>query len=271
MELNICTEPSQTGYEIPSPKNRCDIMIAIPDSQSCILWVANNKICFRGHGHADVVQLDVNTTLDNTSAIFLGHVMYDNNLRKIIIHDIINTTDSYECRLHTITHMLAHNICANNTTDTIYIAAISSTKNPFKLSDVAYPVKYIQYRYMDANKPSTPYNLPIGRFCANSINRHSSIFVIKPDLVPDIYHVFKSNSRIGYAHIPDYTTSFMMNKLFRNVRETINIDLIEESDNEEDFENPNIFKYVNINKSIKMHCEYDIFFKRWKPIKQVSI
>ena len=42
---------------------------------------------------------------------------------------------------------------------------------------------------------------------------------------------------IGLAHIPDYNTSVMMNKLFRNIKENDNLDAIEESDDEADFEN----------------------------------
>jgi superfamily II DNA/RNA helicase len=37
------------------------------------------------------------------------------------------------------------------------------------------------------------------------------------------------------AFIPDYSTSVMMNKLFRNIKENQNLDALEESDDEEEF------------------------------------
>ena len=37
------------------------------------------------------------------------------------------------------------------------------------------------------------------------------------------------------ACIPNYKTSMMMNALFRNIKENRNLDLLEESDDEEEF------------------------------------
>ena len=68
------------------------------------------------------------------------------------------------------------------------------------------------------------------------------------------------------AYIPDYKTSVMMNTLFRNIKENKNLDSLEESDDEEDFENTNIDKYVFLTKSINMICSYNTRFNKWKPI-----
>jgi hypothetical protein len=58
-----------------------------------------------------------------------------------------------------------------------------------------------------------------------------------------------------------------MNKIFRNIKENLNLDLLEESDNEEDFENINPNKYVNLNISKSFECIYNYKFKKWIPIK----
>ena len=58
-----------------------------------------------------------------------------------------------------------------------------------------------------------------------------------------------------------------MNSLFRNVRENDNLDYIEESDDEEMFENISLDKYVDLNKKIKMKCIYVHKMKMWKPIE----
>ena len=59
----------------------------------------------------------------------------------------------------------------------------------------------------------------------------------------------------------------MMNKLFRTIKENIDLDALEESDEEEEFENPNIDKFVQLDKSYKMVCNFNNKFKKWIPIK----
>jgi hypothetical protein len=72
------------------------------------------------------------------------------------------------------------------------------------------------------------------------------------------------------AYVPDYKTSVMMNKLFRNIKENENLDLLEESDDEEEFENENIDRFVDINKSMLMICKFNHKFKKWYPIKEYT-
>ena len=47
----------------------------------------------------------------------------------------------------------------------------------------------------------------------------------------------------------------------------INLDTLEESDDEEEFQNENIDKFVYLDKSYKMICNYNNKFKKWTPIK----
>ena len=55
------------------------------------------------------------------------------------------------------------------------------------------------------------------------------------------------------AFIPDYKTSVFMNKLFRIIKENDNLDKLEESDDEEEFENTKTDKFVYLNKSFKIY------------------
>ena len=57
-----------------------------------------------------------------------------------------------------------------------------------------------------------------------------------------------------------------MNKLFRNIKENDNLDALEESDDEDEFEDPRIDKFVYLDRSFKMNCEYNYKFKKWVPI-----
>ena len=58
----------------------------------------------------------------------------------------------------------------------------------------------------------------------------------------------------------------MMNKLFRNIKENANLDSIEESDDEEEFQDSREDKYVYLDRSFKIKCEYNHKFKRWIPV-----
>jgi hypothetical protein len=100
------------------------------------------------------------------------------------------------------------------------------------------------------------------------------IFKVKADIQNDIYHLYcmENNKEIFYnvAYIPDYKTSVMMNKLFRNIKENDNLDLLEESDDEEEFQNENIDRFVDINKLHLMICKFNHKFKKWYPVKDFS-
>ena len=98
-----------------------------------------------------------------------------------------------------------------------------------------------------------------------------TIFTVKADIQSDIYHLFafgKQNKKEYYdvAYIPNYDISVKMNSIFRTVKENINIDNIEESDDEDDFQNIDPFKYVNTNIEVPMYFQYNKRFKKWIPL-----
>ena len=98
------------------------------------------------------------------------------------------------------------------------------------------------------------------------------VFLVSPDLCDDIYHlnclnIGLNNERHGVAHIPTCESSSMMNKLFRIIKENFNLDALEESDDEEEFENVNVDKFVHLDKTHKMICQFNHKFKKWCPIK----
>jgi hypothetical protein len=62
----------------------------------------------------------------------------------------------------------------------------------------------------------------------------------------------------------------MMNRLFRTIRENENLDAIEESDDEDDFQNVTEDKYVNLQKTLLMECQFHPKFKRWVPMRVMN-
>jgi hypothetical protein len=101
------------------------------------------------------------------------------------------------------------------------------------------------------------------------------IFLIKAEISDDIYTLYYKNDNNKLESyktvlIPNYETSLMMNSLFRNIKENVNLDAIEESDDDEDFENTDIDQYVDLNKGFKFECVYKQNFNSWVPIKNVE-
>jgi hypothetical protein len=113
---------------------------------------------------------------------------------------------------------------------------------------------------------------PQERILVKQSVKRECVFLIKPDIQTDIYYLYCLDQNLkeeqhSIAHIPDYNTSVMMNKLFRIIKENNNLDALEESDDEEEFENVDITKFVHLDKSYKMVCQFNHKFKKWTPIK----
>ena len=108
----------------------------------------------------------------------------------------------------------------------------------------------------------------------NIENNKRVIFSITPDIKNDIYNlnIYGPNGIVfyQYAYIPDYKTSVMMNNHFRIIKENTNLDLLEESDDEEEFENITPDKFVYLEKSLNFECIYNKKFKKWIPVKKTN-
>ena len=106
----------------------------------------------------------------------------------------------------------------------------------------------------------------------NNNNNKEAILKVRASIEDDIYNLYcleadkVTEKWIGIAMISTYKTSTMMNKLFRKIRENDNLDFLEESEDEEDFENTDINKYVDLEKSLLMKCVYVKRFKKWQPL-----
>jgi hypothetical protein len=105
--------------------------------------------------------------------------------------------------------------------------------------------------------------------------KQTTVFKIMADIQFDIYRLFaygpqKKEIYYNVAYISNYKTSVMMNRLFRKIKENENLDAVEESEDEEDFENIDIEKYVDTQKSLLMECRFHMKFKKWVPIKVVD-
>lgn len=150
-----------------------------------------------------------------------------------------------------------------------------------------YKVKYLKYRWFETKKimcaeyykPNTRVSdtvklnessVKLREPLATSRQLSNAVFKVTADIQSDIYNLFISKDGkeefYDYAFIPDYETSVLMNKLFRNIKENGNLDALEESDDEDEFENDSADKYVYLDRSYKINCKYNYKFKKWMPI-----
>tara|TARA_B110000046_G_scaffold42882_1_gene47659 strand:+ start:1245 stop:2207 length:963 start_codon:yes stop_codon:yes gene_type:complete len=194
-------------------------------------------------------------TLFSTEDIFY---LKGNNLTKCNLYEKLNYLDD----------LFKHNIKRhfyNKNNIIIGLPIMKSSRKDLidELEKVNYAIYAIQLRYYKGND-----------YFLNEryINQtYKKIFMVKANITDDIYSLYvldtKTQSPVlqGTAIIPDYKTSVMMNKLFRHIKENYNLDLLEESDDEEEFENISSTKYIK-NTEYIMECVYISQYKRWKPV-----
>lgn len=142
-----------------------------------------------------------------------------------------------------------------------------SIKEAFKIcNDIKYDVQYIELMDLKLNK--------IGSLLYKSNKVNEVIFKVKASIEQDIYELHCQGKNFSefynYAYIPDYKTSVLMNSIFRKIKENSDLDLLEMSEDEEDFENINRDKFVNLKKIVYMKCIYNKKFRKWQPIEIVN-
>lgn len=94
------------------------------------------------------------------------------------------------------------------------------------------------------------------------------VFEVMAGEQPDVYLLYGENGEFCcFAGVPDFQTSKKLNSLFRNIKENEDLDKLEESDDDEEFEDARPNKYVDLQKKHTMLCKYSKYTKRWEPIE----
>ena len=100
------------------------------------------------------------------------------------------------------------------------------------------------------------------------IHKQKTLFLVSADIAYDIYYLHVQQGVLfQHAFIPNLKTSMMMNKIFRRIAENDCLDKVEESEDEEEFENIRCDKYVDLEKKVLMECVFHPKFKKWVPVK----
>lgn len=271
-----------------------DALIAIPKGPKCFFWIIkyngmnisvflilNNQ---REIKDAFYFYLDnkISTPLTNdVGTIFYGTLFYTNiskcfTIENIFYHCGKNITNlSWGEKLSTIELLLSNNLqkyCDPKVIIGLPIITdnIDYLKNG--ISNSFYNIYKIEYRkFNDINKSICT---KLNQICENYTSQLTNdVFIVKPTLQNDIYELYdkyKVNKFIDIAHIPDYKTSVMMNSIFRKIKENENLDALEESDDEEEFQNDDEEQYVSLDTSYKMKCIFNHKFQKWQPVEIVT-
>ena len=98
-----------------------------------------------------------------------------------------------------------------------------------------------------------------------------AVLVCKALEAQDSYALFARAERgelvsAGHAAVNTIATSVLLNGIFRRIKENSNLDLLEESDSDDEFECVAPDKYVDLNKSVVMMCSFNSMQAAWAPV-----
>lgn len=282
--------PLELSYEnIIHKKVHSDIYLLIPNGIRALAWITyykNTNLCL-------ILQLDKNNIIKKIESTLLcfdkslsyGTLIYGtyfniNQQKCFTCEDILYYKNVFVHNLNFIKRLnLLKNIFKNEINQNCYtnkftlfaLPIISNNYNDIinSIPDINYNIKGIKFINFYSKKD-------IGIQLIKQKRNVECVFLIKPQIKFDIYDIYcwdhKENAieNYGIASIPNYKTSVMMNNLYRKIKENKNLDLLEESDSEEEFENNNIDKFVHLNKSFYFKCVFLKKFRKWKPIECVE-
>jgi hypothetical protein len=249
-----------------------------PVGTPSLLWINSSGsflIQYNNKNNIEKKNISYNSSL-STNTIFYGIHFLFKNISFFAIEDILyykGKNITYHCfsqKLNLINNILDKEIQqqpTSNPNDIILGLPIITSHDKLNIKmieKIPYKIKYIQFRNLQKNNGNHRFQLPLQKY----INLYNpiieKIFMVNPDIQNDIYHLYIDDKYIDVAFIPDYKTSVFMNKIFRNIKENDNLDLLEESDNEEEEE------VVYLDRKYKMNCKYNKKFNKWIPISLVD-
>lgn len=239
----------------------------------------------------------------DTLPVFLAEDIYQfqgNNLANLCFGDRVGFLRDFAMQHHSSTYRDTQMRIA---LPIMWFVDVASPEIPPDLAKrAAYSIHHIQYRAIDRVAPyinvtipkrgvlSTPTPTtssdiaqkisatsilkPVPRFdYSKPAYRYSAVFNVTADPQLDLYHLYAYGGSAGgavycgLAGIQSFKTSIFMNGVFRRIRENSNLDLAEESDDDADFENTDLNKYVDLDAVVPLECVFNQKHKKWVPVR----
>tara|TARA_B110000444_G_scaffold70540_1_gene66291 strand:+ start:161 stop:1102 length:942 start_codon:yes stop_codon:yes gene_type:complete len=278
----------ELSYEKKSHKKvQSDICLTIPKGKKYFAWFKTykrNNLCFlleidRRYNSIENIMVNV-CCFDSSLCSGKGTILYG-TIFYIAKKKFFNIENIYYSRGYSLIHFNQnkklreiYEVMDKNIKQVTYLKNSINfgvpiiKKNSYELKKILpslpYEIYCIQHRLLNNNKPFLNEHVRIE-------HKIYKTFLIKATIIDDIYELYFKNGekleKYKLACIPNYKISVMMNSLFRTIKENKNLDLLEESDDEEEFENMAIDKFVNLEKEIKMKCVFMKKFDSWQPIE----
>lgn len=218
--------------------------------------------------------IDFDKTLLYNNVVIYGYYFKKNNKDYFILDCVINYNNynkylqdneySNDIIYRLSLYKLVLDNIKNSINNYIYLPYISNDINA--IYNNMYNVEYQPYSISVYKN-----NGYLGNYILQNNNFVNKVtFLTRANIQPDSYDIYVLDRdklvKYDYAHIDTFKTSIFMNSLFRKIKENSNLDLLETSDSEDDFENINNDKYVDLQKSINIEYKYNKIFKKWIPV-----
>jgi hypothetical protein len=178
------------------------------------------------------------------------------------------TKNTWGHKLYMLKDVFVSGLFNNHDNIMVGLPYISYSKKHFQSSLKTCPYEIEKYVYRNFHQS----NISFYSACEKEKEKEKTTmkrFRIKASPLYDIYHLYEMDD-IHCRHkdpmtlnIPNYKTSVKMNTLFRNIKENTNLDLLEESDDEEEFQGINNSAFTDVDKVVEMECYYDEGKNKW--------
>lgn len=278
----------ELSYGAPLHKKvHCDVYQILPKGKKCIMWYTyddKENVCYMlSFGKSGSINniSKIITSFSNelcygSGTIVSGVVLSLNNTTCFTVLDIHyykgqNITNSKYCHKY----KFITNFMSNEINNDIFLKEQVLVASPVLVATFKDAIQYaatLPYDIYGIGCIQLSSNKSKGVIQYTDRSEPVAYFRVKAQIRCDIYslHVADEKKTHGVGAITDYKTSVMMNSLFRNIKENRNLDLLEESDDEKEFENISEDKYVDLKKSYIMKCVFVPRFRKWKPVEIVN-
>ena len=286
--LNIYNKPpnnelynSLAKYYVLKPKGRKSYVwfTYYKKNLLALLIIMNNKDIADSSNEFYDLEVEFDNTLCYNNVLLYGYYFKYNHKSQIANYFVIENIYNFN-NYNSLLFSNNYNLCFSNKISLFnHIMPKITNKNNNNIK-IPIIVDNIDSVYKVIN------NLNYNVYCINSYSKNNYLgqyifnnkkinyfatFKITPCINNDIYNLYITNYNkeeyYSIALIDSYKTSKFMNNLFRNIKENKNLDLLEESDDDDEFEDTSEGKFVNLTKSYNIECEYNLKFKKWIPRK----
>lgn len=283
--INTYFPKIELSYEQVHHKKVPNLYIAIPQGKKIYLWFThfkNEDVCYT---------IEYNTKFKKITNYKKCTMFFDKKLSYGTVLHGTNVT------INKTQYFVTENImyfCGKNTThfsykdklaiyDDMFNSYIKQTaysrnelivtlclmhKNKEELMKLINNENYNMYGVLSRNiNNNYSYMLPLNR---NVSNNRLLNFRVMADTKCNVYNLYIHDHINGIqfyqkTYIPDYKTTVLLNDKFRSIKENANLDLLEESDDEEEFENINEDKFVYLDRFFNFKCYFHPKIKKWVP------